>query len=201
MPAKSYDRAYFDHWYRGAHGAERRQHTARKAALAVAMTEYYLGRPLHTVLDIGCGEGDWRAPLLRLRPQLRYTGIDSSEYAVARHGRQRNLHLVQFGQLAELRFDRSFDLLICADVIHYLDAAELRRGLSGFAELGHGLAFLDLFCRGDGAEGDEVQFKARPPAFYRRLFGAAGLLAVGSGGYLLPPLHGHAAALERGAVA
>jgi SAM-dependent methyltransferase len=199
MTSKTYDRAYFDRWYRGEHGRERRQHTARKVALAVAMAEHYLGHRLRSVLDIGCGEGDWRAPLLRLRPGLHYAGIDASEYAVARYGRARNLRLVRFGQLAELRFARSHDLLVCTDVMHYLDAGELRRGLSGFAELGHGLAYIDLFCRGDAAEGDQDQFKARPPAFYRRLFSAASLLSVGSNGYLLPAVHGHAAALERAA--
>jgi SAM-dependent methyltransferase len=198
-PAKRYDRAYFDHWYRGPEARQRRQYTARKAALAVAMAEYYLGRPLRSVLDIGCGEGDWRAPLLRLRPRLHYMGLDASEYAVGRHGKRRNLRLVEFAQLGELRFEQSFDLLVCSDVVHYLDAAELRRGLAGFAEIGHGAAFIDLFCRGDQAEGDEHGFKARPAAFYHRQFSAAGLLSVGSNAFLLPALHGHASAMERAA--
>ncbi len=30
-------------------------------ALAVAVAEYHLERPIRTVLDIGCGEGAWRA--------------------------------------------------------------------------------------------------------------------------------------------
>lgn len=195
---KHYDEAYFARWYHGSERRERQRSTARKAALAVAMAEYYIGRPLRDVLDIGCGEGDWRAPLLKLRPGLHYLGIDGSEYAVARYGRRRNLRLASFGQLAELRFDRRFDLLVCSDVMHYLGAAELRRGLSGFAELGHGVAFLDLFCRGDAAEGDEDEFHARPAGFYRQLFDEAGLRSVGSHGWLLPPLHGSIAALERG---
>jgi SAM-dependent methyltransferase len=195
--SKQYDRAYFDHWYQGPEHRHRRQLIAHKAALAVAMAEYYLGRRLQSVLDIGCGLGDWRAPLLKLRPRLQYMGLDASEYAVGRYGRARNLRLATFGQLAELRFDRSVDLLLCSDVLHYLKPAELRRGLAGFAELGHGVAYIDLFCRGDAAEGDEVEFHARPASFYRRAFSEAGLLAVGSHGYLLPPLHGHAAALER----
>lgn len=197
--SKVYDRAYYDRWYRGREAAARRQSTARKAGLAVAMAEYYLDRPLRSVLDIGCGEGDWRAPLLALRPRLAYTGLDGSEYAVRRHGRRRNLHLVRFGDLAELRIAASVDLIICSDVMHYLGAAELQRGVAGFAELGHGVAFLDLFCRGDAAEGDDDEFHARPPGWYRRVFAAAGLVAVGSHGYLLPPLHGLAAALELGA--
>jgi hypothetical protein len=45
---------------------------ARKVALAVASAEYYLERPIRSVLDIGCGEGAWRAPLLKLRPKVEY---------------------------------------------------------------------------------------------------------------------------------
>lgn len=196
--AKQYDRSYFDRWYRPA---ERRPgaagQLARKVALAVAGCEYYLGRRLRSVLDIGCGEGAWRAPLRRLRPKVDYLGLDSSQYAVARHGSRRNLRLVDFAQLGELRFDGSADLLVCSDVLHYLDAVTLRRGLSGFAQLGHGMAWIELFCRGDQAEGDHEGWRARPASFYRRAFAEAGLLAVGSHCYLLPPLHEQAVALER----
>ena len=60
---KTYDRAYFDRWYRGSEvGGNAR--LARKVALAVATAEYHLERPLRSVLDIGCGEGGWRAPLM-----------------------------------------------------------------------------------------------------------------------------------------
>ncbi len=84
--AKTYDRAYFDKWYRrGEIGGSAR--LARKVALAVATAEYHLERPIRSVLDIGCGEGAWRAPLLKLRPKASYLGFDSSDYAIARYGR------------------------------------------------------------------------------------------------------------------
>jgi SAM-dependent methyltransferase len=195
---KIYDRDYFERWYRPATPDPRAAgRLTRKVALAVAACEYHLGRRLRSVLDIGCGEGAWRAPLRRLRPGLDYMGLDSSHYAVARYGRSRNLKLVDFAQLGELRFAQSADLLVCSDVVHYLDAPTLRRGLAGFAELGHGLAFIELFCRGDHAEGDEEGWLRRPASFYRRLFSEAGLLAVGNHCYLLPHLHSSAVALER----
>src|SRR6185312_5062331 len=110
MTAKRYDRAYFDKWYRDPrHAVSSRQQLERKVALAVAATEYYLGRTLCNVLDVGCGEGVWRAPLRRLRPSVEYLGLDSSEYAIARYGRARNLRRATFGDLAQLRFDKRFD--------------------------------------------------------------------------------------------
>ena len=82
---KIYDRAYFDRWYRHSqHAVNSPALLERKAALAISVAEYYLGRRVRNVLDVGCGEGTWRAPLKKLRPRIDYLGIDSSEYAIAR---------------------------------------------------------------------------------------------------------------------
>src|SRR5690606_17656046 len=197
---KHYDQAYFDRWYRDpapkdtAIGGGAR--LARKVALAVATAEYHLERPIRSVLDVGCGEGAWRAPLLKLRPKLQYLGFDSSEYAIARHGARRNLHLARFADFATLRPCPPVDLLVCSDVMHYLPLRELDRGLPGLAELCGGVAFLECFAREDETEGDNVDFQARPAVFYRRRFAALGLRQVGSHCWLSPALVGSADALE-----
>jgi SAM-dependent methyltransferase len=192
---KQYDRAYFDRWYRreGIGGARR---LARKVALAVATAEYHLERPLRSVLDVGCGEGAWRAPLLKLRPRLRYLGFDASEYAVARFGARRNLHMARFADFRYLRPCAPVDLLVCSDVIHYLSTRELDRGLPGLAQLCRGIAFLETFAREDGALGDDHGFIARPARFYRQRFEAAGFRALGSHCWLSPALAGSATRLE-----
>ncbi|GAB3089293.1 class I SAM-dependent methyltransferase [Lysobacter terrae] len=192
---KRYDQHYFDTWYR-QRGIGDRARLARKVAMAVATAEYHLERPLRTVLDIGCGEGVWRAPLLKLRPKARYLGFDGSEYAIRRYGARRNLHLANFGDFALLRPCPPVDLLVCSDVMHYLDARELDRGLPGLAELCGGVAFLETFVREDGAEGDEHDFRNRPASFYRKRFEKLGFQRIGSHLWLSPGLHGHATALE-----
>ena len=193
---KHYDRRYFEHWYRdqGIHDTRR---LARKVALAVAVAEHHLERPLRSVLDIGCGEGAWRAPLLKLRPKLRYLGFDSSEYAVARHGTRRNLHLARFGDFAWLRPCAPVDLLVCSDVLHYLPSRELAQGLPGLAELCGGIAFLETFAAEDEFEGDTEGFQPRKAAWYRRRLEAQGFTALGSHCWLAPSLAGTASALER----
>ncbi|WP_407351065.1 class I SAM-dependent DNA methyltransferase [Luteimonas sp. R10] len=192
---KRYDRAYFDRWYRdGGIGGRRR--LARKAALAVATAEYHLERPLRTVLDVGCGEGAWRAPLLKLRPKARYLGFDASDYAIERYGARRNLHRARFGDFAVLRPCAPVDLLVCSDVLHYLSVRELDRGLPGLAELCGGVAFLETFAREDQAEGDDHGFFRRPAAFYRRRFEAAGFRPLGSHCWLSSTLAGDATSLE-----
>lgn len=193
--AKHYDRAYFDRWYRGPQAAGPAA-LARKAALALSTAAYHLGRPVRTVLDIGCGEGAWRAPLRRLCPGLDYLGFDSSEYAIRRFGPYRNLHRARFGDFARLRPCPPVDLLICADVLHYLPARELDRGLPGLAALCGGVAYLECWTREDAVEGDLEGFLQRPAAAYRRRFEALGLRQAGSHCWLAGPVATVASALE-----
>ena len=199
-PGKTYDQDYFQQWYRDAAapgseigGAAR---LARKAGLAIATAEYHLERPVRSVLDIGCGEGAWRAPLLKLRPKLQYQGFDSSQYAITRFGARRNLHFARFGDFEYLRPCSPVDLLICSDVLHYLDTRELDRGLPALAELCGGVAFLETFTRSDGIDGDMHGFKRRTAAFYRQRFAALGLTPLGSHLWLSPALTDGLAALE-----
>ena len=192
---KYYDRAYFDRWYRdGGIGGPAR--LARKVALAVATAEYHLERPIRSVLDIGCGEGAWRAPLRKLRPRVQYLGFDASEYAIARHGRTRNLRLARFGDFATLRPCAPADLLVCSDVLHYLPTRELDRGLPALADLCGGVAFIEVFAREDETEGDDHDFQPRPAAFYRRRLRAVGLQPLGSHCWLSPARVPLATALE-----
>ena len=197
MP-KVYDRAYFEKWYRHPrHAVGSKEELKRKVALAVAVAEYYLGRPVESVLDVGCGEAPWRAPLLALRPRAQYRGLDASEYVVARYGRSRNIGLARFGDLANLRLDRRFDLVVCSDVLHYLKPAEIRAGLGGIADMLEGVAFLELFTSRDDVAGDRRGYIPRAPSWYLRTFQEAGLMPAGSHCYLGYRLSRGIAALER----
>src|SRR5262249_30596867 len=149
-PAKTYDQHYFDRWYRASsHAYLHLDMLPRRVQLAVSAAEYLLERPIRSVLDVGCGEGRWRALLLKARPKLYYPGVDASEYAIRRYGRRRNLRLGRFGDLGRLRLKRRFDLIVCSDVLHYVTAAEARKGLKALTRLLHGIAFMELFTADD----------------------------------------------------
>ena len=193
---KVYNKAYFEHWYRGKHAQDDKA-LARKVALAVAMAELHIARPIRSVLDIGCGEAPWRKHLLKLRPKLHYQGIDASEYVVQRFGKTRNIALATFGQLQQLRIGPPVDLLICSDVMHYIPSTELKRGLEGFSELCFGVAYMHVFCREDKITGDFNGFIARNAKLYRTLFEQAGFIALGSHCYLSPQCESPVSALER----
>lgn len=189
MPAsagrKSYDEAYFTKWYRDP---RTRVHTPdavrRKIRMVVSITEYFLGRKLRSVLDVGAGEGVWGTEIRRMRPGVRYLGIDPSEYAVARHGRRRRLRLGSFEQLPSLQLGRGHDLIVCADMLQYIPDAPLERGVRHLASLLTGVAFLEAYTSGDEMEGDLDDWHQRSRSRYRRIFAEAGLVACGVHCYL-----------------
>ena len=194
---KAYDRAYFDRWYRDpAQAVIQREHLVRRVRLAVAAAEWVLDRPVESVLDIGCGEGSWRPALRRLRPGVRYLGLDPSAYAVRRFGRARNLLQAGVSDLATRALRREFtrrelrppfDLVVCCDVLHYVPTAALARGLAAIARLvgGGGLAYVEFFTREDATEGDDEGFQPRAATTYARLVRAAGLTHVGLHSYVV----------------
>lgn len=196
MP-KQYDKAYFDRWYR-ARNTRVSSHTEvrRKVALAVTVAEYFLRRPVRTVLDIGCGEGAWLPHLRALRPKIVYSGLDSSDYAVSRFGAERNIRKASFGDLPRLHL-AVYDLVICSDVMHYVPDAELRAGIKTVAGITDGLAYLEVLTKEDDVVGDLDAFFRRPAAWYRKLFTGAGMTYVGPYAWLSPAFKDAVAELEK----
>jgi len=195
--AKKYDHAYFDRWYRGRIRIGPEPEVRRKVTLAVAATEYFLRRTIQNVLDIGCGEAPWFTHLQVLRPKVRYAGYDPSDYIVQHFGESRNVRHGSFGELASLNIREKFDLVVCADVLHYLHDDEIRRGLPALVRLIRGAAFLEVLTYEDDVVGDTVGMIRRPAARYRSLFAEARLSQVAPFLWITPKLANDAAALER----
>jgi SAM-dependent methyltransferase len=197
---KKYDREYFDRWYRDPKvRVATADSVARKVHLVVSIAESLLLRRVRSVLDIGCGEGTWRAPLKKLRLGLRYVGVDSSEYVIARYGKRRGIRRGTFGGLGEI--ERSlrgrFDVIVCCDMLQYIPTNELRAGLASVAALLGGVAYLEAYTSGDSIEGDRRGWHNRTASAYRRAFGAAGLTSVGMHCWVGAGLKSSTAELER----
>ena len=177
---KSYDQAYFERWYRDpADRVSTRASLERKVRMAVGVAEFLLGRPIRTALDVGCGEAPWFSVLRRLRPRIRYTGIDSSDYVLRRFGAERNIRRGSLGQLGRMRIRGDVDLIICADVLQYVDNREIERGLRAIRRLLGGVAYIEAFATEDEMEGDRMGWRERSAGEYRRLFREAGLTQCG----------------------
>lgn len=196
MP-KRYDQSYFDRWYRSARRVHSPAEVRRKVSLAVAVAEYLLHRPLRSVLDIGCGEGAWLPHLRELRPNVDYAGIDPSDYVIRRFGKKRNIRRGSFGELPSLGIEGTFDLIICADFLHYLTGDEISTGIREVARLLAGVAYIELLTKEDGdIVGDVHEIKLRPAAWYRKLFAEVGLMGVAPFCFAAPALLSTASALE-----
>jgi SAM-dependent methyltransferase len=196
MTAKRYDRAYFDHWYRGRNRVSTRDDVRRKVSLAVTECEYFLHRRLRSVLDVGCGEGAWQPHVKALRPGARYLGLDPSDYAVERFGATRNIRKAAFAELASARLRGPFDLVVCSDALHYINDDDIRAGFPELVRLAGGPLFLEVLTADDDIIGDLHGMIRRPAAWYRRLFEKAGLTQAGPYTWLAPELRDDAAALE-----
>ena len=196
---RHYDQRYFDKWYRNPrYRVKSPQELARQVALVVGTTEYILGRTLQTVLDVGCGEANWLAPLRRLRPRIQYTGVDSSEYVVSRFGASRNIRLGTIDSLDRMRLRKEYDLILCVGMLNYLDPAQLRTGLAHLYELANGVVYLELFTSADrGVFGDTRGTHLRSPSWYRARIREARFLSCGMHCHIPDWLREQTSALER----
>jgi SAM-dependent methyltransferase len=131
------------------------------------------------VLDVGCGEAPWFPILKRLRPDVRYVGVDSSEYAIERYGATRNIRYGTLASLGTMKSLRVSDLVVCADVLQYVDTAEAERGLRAIRRLVGAVAYIEAFTTEDAMAGDHDGWHERTAAEYRRLFKRAGLTQCG----------------------
>lgn len=127
----AFDQSSFDRdYYRRYYGDPRTRVTSgpemkRRAALIAAVLKHF-ELPIRSVLDVGCGKGLLRRPLLAEFPRARYTGLEVSRYLCHRHGWTR-------ASIVEFESDEPFDLTICYDVLQYIKARAATRALDRLA--------------------------------------------------------------------
>lgn len=193
-----YDQAYFDKWYRHpVHRVKSPVELRRQVEFVVRQAEWVLGRPIRSVLDVGCGEGNWLRPLRQLRPRVHYDGVDPSTYAAARFGASRRVQLGGIDDLDRLPLRDQYDVVVCCGMLNYLAPSVLRVGLQQVARRTGGMAYLELFTSADAFEGDTDWPRPRTPQWYRRVIAAAGLRSIGMHSYLPKSQIQRVSALER----
>jgi hypothetical protein len=107
-------------------------------------------------------------------------GVDPSAWAVETHGRRRGLVQGRITDLdTVLPAGARYDLVLCVGMLNYLPAPDLREGLRQVARRTGGLAYLELFSRGDAYEGDTDWPAPQPAAWYRTVLATAGFAPLG----------------------
>lgn len=197
MP-KRFDRTYFDKWYRTpTHRVGTPADLERMVRFAIAAAEYVLARPIRSLLDVGAGEGRWAPVVHKLRPTVRYVGVEPSDYALARYGGRRNLVRGTLDDLDALFGDRTFDLVVCCSVLNYLPTPVAARGVEAIARHTGGVAYLEVFTEADDVQGDLGGWHSMSGASYRRMIRRAGLMPCGLNCYVPRALDGALSELER----
>jgi predicted TPR repeat methyltransferase len=193
---KRYGRGYFENWYRGPNRISTEAEVRRKVSMVVSVAEFFLRRPVRSVLDVGCGEGAWFPHLRHLRPRVSYSGLEASDYAIATFGGERNIHRGSVGELQALESSRRYDLVVCADVLHYVGDRDVRHGIAAMSRLSRGLVYLEVLTSEDEIIGDMHEFIRRPSRWYRQRCARNGLTFVGPYCWLSPDLRDSMAELE-----
>jgi 2-polyprenyl-3-methyl-5-hydroxy-6-metoxy-1,4-benzoquinol methylase len=98
--------------------------------------------PARRILDAGCGTGLLKAWLKRYLPRASYTGIEASEYLCKRYGWQQ-------AQIETYKSAAPFDVVVCYDVLQYLDSDTANRALANFAKLCRGVLYFTALTRVD----------------------------------------------------
>ena len=137
----------------------------------------YLKIDLRWILDLGCGLGRLREPLLARFPRARYTGVEVSGHLCAELGWVHD-------SVATFRSRRRFDLVICQDVLQYLDDTEAAQALDNLARHCRGALFFGALTREDWEENcDQARTDGngylRDGAWYRRRLAPAFVCAGG----------------------
>ena len=178
MPARfTFDAAYYERFYLDPRTrvADPPDDEVRARFLCAYLD--LLGIRVRRVLDLGCGLGRLRGPLCKHFPGAVYTGVEVSEHLCAELGW---VH----GSAATFRSGGRFDLVVCQDVLQYLDDAEAEQAIGNFARHCRGALFFGVLTREDWEENcDQARTDGsgylREGAWYRRRLAPAFTCAGG----------------------
>lgn len=141
-PTADFDRDYYQRFYYDPRTAVTDRREMRRRAKLIAAYVDHAGLPVKRILDAGCGTGLLRAPLLRSFKGAQYVGLEASEYLCKRYG-------WEHGPVQSFRSPQPFDLVVCYDVLQYLDGAAADKALSNLSQLCRGVLYFTALTRFD----------------------------------------------------
>jgi len=171
QPSGRFGAAYFRKYYLNPDTRVVTPSEMRSRAALIAALLMHLQIPVRSILDAGCGIGLLRRPFAAVLPRARYVGLEFSEYLCRRYGWLR-------GSIASLKVREPFDLVICYDVLQYLDDAQAARAIANFAHLTRAALYFSALTREDWRDNcdrsrTDRAVHVRSGAWYRRRLGKA----------------------------
>jgi SAM-dependent methyltransferase len=140
--ASPFDRSYYQKYYFDPRTAVTSRAEMHGRAKLIAACADYVGLPVRSILDAGCGIGLLRLPLQRALRRARYVGLEYSEYLCERYGWRQ-------GAIETFRTRARFDLIVCYDVLQYLPSRQARAAIANLARLCRGALYFGALTTED----------------------------------------------------
>jgi SAM-dependent methyltransferase len=162
----SFDPAYYQKYYLSADTRVTSPVEMRGRAELIAAVLRHCCLPVRSILDAGCGIGLLQKPFARAIPRARYVGLEASQYLCTRYGW---IH----GSLTDFTPRSPFDLVVCYDVLQYLDDRSAARAIVNLAKLSRSALYVSALTRGDWRKNcdrtrTDRSVHLRPAAWYHR---------------------------------
>lgn len=179
MKNSRFDENYFARFY-GKQPVRSMNEVAHLAAAVHEMVSWW-GGSIRSVLEVGAGPGDWSNWYRRFQPKVRVVSTDVSEHACARYGHQ-------LRNIAEWAPGKPFDLVICMDVLQYLDDVSATRALRNLTVATRHFLYFDALTKHDARhtvdrESTDLDAHLRSGEWYRKHL-SRGFTQVGAGLWL-----------------
>jgi 2-polyprenyl-3-methyl-5-hydroxy-6-metoxy-1,4-benzoquinol methylase len=162
----TFNSAYFRKYYRSAATRVTTAAEMRGRARLIAAILGHAHIPVRSILDAGCGIGLLRKPFAEVLPRARYVGLENSEYLCARYPWIK-------GSVVDYAPRSQSDLVVCYDVLQYLDDRDAGRAIANLAKLTRAAIYLSALTREDWRENcdrtrTDGAVHLRPGDWYRR---------------------------------
>jgi trans-aconitate methyltransferase len=144
-PATVFGPAYFKKFYLNAATRVVTPGEMRVRARLIAAILAQTGIPVRSIIDAGCGIGLLRKPFKEVLPRARYLGLEASGYLCARYGWTK-------GSVVDYSPQKPGDLVVCYDVLQYLEDRDAARAVANLARLTRAALYISALTREDWRE-------------------------------------------------
>ena len=142
---KLFDKAYYDQFYMEPSTRAVAPDEFHRLSQFVCAALRYFDQPVKRVLDLGCGLGYWQGVIEQEFPRASYTSVEISGFMCETYGWRK-------GSAVDFRSRWPFDLVICNDVLQYLDDNDAETAVDNLGSLCRGALYFGALTRQDWRE-------------------------------------------------
>jgi trans-aconitate methyltransferase len=180
---QKFDKQYYDRYYRDPATRATSEPEQKRQAAFIAAYLRYLEVPVSRIVDFGCGLGHLLDAMQAEFPDAQTVGVEYSEYLCTEF---------KWNQGSVVDYDdEPFDLVICSDVLGYLDKSDCKDAIKNLARLTTSALYLTVLTLEDldicDQQHTDMSQKLRSYEWYEDRI-QRDFVSVGGGMFLKRPL-------------